>query len=100
MTSFGSNDAVLLIQYLAALRAANPAVAYGTMTQRWINSDVYIYERQLGTNVVLVAINKNPSTDQAISGLYTDLAPGSYTDYSGSDHGWNRNHGHRYGGGQ
>jgi hypothetical protein len=81
MTSFGSNDAVLLIQYLAALRAANPAVAYGTMTQRWINSDVYIYERQLGTNVVLVAINKNPSTDQSISGLYTDLAPGSYMDY-------------------
>ncbi len=80
-TSFGSTDAVLLIQYLAALRAANPAVAYGTMTQRWINNDVYIYERQLGTNVVLVAINKNPSTDQAISGLYTDLAPGSYTDY-------------------
>jgi hypothetical protein len=28
-----------------------------------------------------VAINKNPSTDQAISGLYTYLPPGSYTDY-------------------
>jgi hypothetical protein len=42
---------------------------------------VYIYERQLGTKVVLVAINKNPSTDQAISVLYTDLVPGSYTDY-------------------
>ncbi len=81
MTSFGSTDATLLIQYLAALRAANPALAYGTMTQRWINSDVYIYERQLGTNVVLVAINKNPSADQAVSGLYTDLPPGSYTDY-------------------
>jgi glycosidase len=81
MTSFTFNDATLLIQYLAALRAANPAVAYGAMAQRWINNDVYIYERQLGANVVLVAINKNPSTDQAISGLYTDLAPGSYTDY-------------------
>jgi len=81
MTSFGSTDATLLIQYLAALRAANPAVAYGTMMQRWINNDVYIYERQLGANVVLVAINKNPSTDQAISGLFTDLAPGSYSDY-------------------
>jgi len=81
MTNFTSNDATLLIQYLAALRSANPAVAYGTMTQRWINNDVYIYERQLGMNVVLVAINKNPSTDQAISGLYTYLPPGSYTDY-------------------
>ena len=81
MTGFSSTDATLLIQYLAALRAANPAVAYGTMMQRWINNDVYIYERQQGANVVLVAINKNPSTDQAISGLFTDLAPGSYTDY-------------------
>jgi glycosidase len=80
-TSFGSTDATLLIQYLAALRAANPAVAWGTMKQRWINTNVYIYERQLGTNVVLVAINNNPATDQAISGLYTDLPPGNYTDY-------------------
>jgi glycosidase len=81
MTSFSSTDAVLLIQYLAALRASNPALAYGTMTQRWINDDVYIYERQLGTNVILVAINKNPSTDQAITGLDSYLPPGSYTDY-------------------
>jgi hypothetical protein len=81
MTSFNNTDAVLLIQYLAALRAANPAVAYGTMTQRWINSDVYIYERVLGTNIVLVAMNKNKSNDEAISGLYTYLPPGSYSDY-------------------
>ena len=81
MTSYNSTDAVLLIQYLAALRAANPAVAYGTMQQRWINDDVYIYERKLGTNVVLVAINKNKTTDQAITGLLSYLPPGSYTDY-------------------
>jgi hypothetical protein len=81
MTSFNSTDAVLLVQYLASLRAANPAIAYGAMQQRWINDDVYIYERQLGANVVLVAINKNAATDQAISGLYTYLPPGSYTDY-------------------
>ena len=81
MTSFSSTDATLLVQYLAALRAANPAVAYGTMMQRWINTNVYIYERQLGANVVLVAINNNPSTDQAISGLYTYLPPGNYSDY-------------------
>jgi len=81
MTSFSNSDAVLLIQYLAALRAANPAVAYGTMNQRWINDDVYIYERKFGANTVLIAINKNPSTDQAITGLYTDLPPGSYADY-------------------
>jgi hypothetical protein len=81
MTSFNSSDAVLLIQYLAALRAANPAVAYGTMNQRWINDDVYIYERKLGANVVLVAINKSRTSVQAISGLYTYLPPGTYSDY-------------------
>lgn len=81
MTSFGTTDAVTLIQYLAALRAANPAVAYGSMQQRWINDDVYIFERKLGGNVVLVAINKSPTNDQAISGLLTALAPATYRDY-------------------
>jgi glycosidase len=81
MTSFGTTDAVALIQYLAALRASNPAIAYGTMQQRWINDDVYIYERRLGGNVVLAAINKSGTNDQAISGLLTSLAPGSYSDY-------------------
>ena len=81
MTSFASTDAVLLIQYLASLRAANPAIAYGTMKQRWINDDVYIYERQLGSNIVLIAINKSSTNDQSISGLYSNLPPGTYADY-------------------
>jgi len=81
MTSFNATDAVLLIQYLAALRAANPAIAFGSMQQRWINDDVYIYERRVGANVVLVAINKSATESQAIGGLYTYLPPGSYTDY-------------------
>lgn len=81
MTSFGATDAVTLIQYLAALRALNPAIAYGSMQQRWINDDVYIYERRLGGDVVLVAINKSKSNDQAISGLLTALPPAHYSDY-------------------
>jgi hypothetical protein len=81
MTSFATTDAVTLIEYLAALRASNPAIAYGTMQQRWINDDVYIYERRLGGNVVLVAINKSQTNDQAISGLLTSLAPGQHADY-------------------
>jgi glycosidase len=81
MTSFGPTDAITLIQYLAALRASNAAIAYGTMQQRWINDDVYIYERKLGGNAVLVAINKSQTNDQAISGLLTSLAPGQYADY-------------------
>ena len=90
MTSFGTTDAVTLIQYLAALRASNPAIAYGTMQQRWINDDVYIYERKLGGNVVLVAINKSTTNDQAISGLLTSLAAGTVFRLSEGDDGRSR----------
>jgi len=50
------------------------------MKQRWINSDVYIYERKFFGNVVLVAINKNETTSYAISGLNTSLPAGTYSD--------------------
>src|SRR5260370_33132066 len=53
------------------------------MGQRWINSDVYIYERKFFGSVALVAINKNDSTSYAISGLNTSLPPGNYSDYIG-----------------
>ena len=81
MTSFGTTDAVTLIQYLAALRASHPAIAYGSIQQRWINDDVYIYERRLGADIVLVAINKSKLKDQPITGLLTALPPGKYSDY-------------------
>src|SRR5437588_8674543 len=59
----------------------NPAVPYGSMSQRWINSDVYIYERKFFGSVALVAINKNETTGYNITGLNTSLPAGSYTDY-------------------
>jgi glycosidase len=70
-----------LISKLSALRAANDAIGYGTWKQRWINNDVYIYERQFFNDVVLVAINKNDTTGYGISGLNTALPPGTYSDY-------------------
>jgi len=66
---------------LSTLRHSNPAVPYGSMSQRWINSDVYIYERKFFGSVVLVAINKNDTTAYQITGLNTSLPAGSYTDY-------------------
>jgi hypothetical protein len=85
MSSFSTTTtAYQLISKLAALRTGtNDALAYGTQTQRWMNSDVYIYERQFYGDVVLVAINKNTSTSYPISGLYTALPAGTYTDYLG-----------------
>jgi glycosidase len=81
MSSFNTGTtAYKIISKLAAMRQSNDAIAYGTWKQRWINSDVYIYERQFFNDVVLVAINKNGTTPYAISGLYTALPPGTYSD--------------------
>jgi glycosidase len=73
-----------LIHKLATLRqSSNDALAYGGFQQRWMNSDVYIYERKFFSDVVLVAINKNDTTGYAISGLLTALPAGAYSDYLG-----------------
>jgi len=82
MSSFNtSTTAYQLINKLATLRQNNDGLAYGGFQQRWLNSDVYIYERKFFNDVVLVAINKNDSTGYAISGLYTALPAGAYGDY-------------------
>jgi glycosidase len=83
MPGFGTGTAAYqLISELSALRRSQPALAWGTHQQRWINNDVYIYERRFFDDVVLVAINKGGSA-QPISGLFTALPPGSYGDELG-----------------
>jgi glycosidase len=85
MSAFNTGTtAYQLINKLAALRqSSNDALGYGGFQQRWMNSDVYIYERKFFGDVVLVAINKNDSTGYAISGLFTALPAGTYNDYLG-----------------
>ena len=85
MSSYNTTTiAYQLINKLAGLRqSSNDALAYGGYQQRWINNDVYIYERKFFNDVVLVAINKNDSTSYPISGLLTALPAGTYTDYLG-----------------
>jgi glycosidase len=84
MTSFSTTTtAYKLISKLAGLRQANDALGYGTWRQRWMNNDSYIYERQFFDDVVLVAINKNDTMAQNISGLFTALPAGTYADYLG-----------------
>jgi hypothetical protein len=84
MTSFDTTTtAYNEIKNLAGLRHSNPALAYGTYQQRWINSDVYIFERQFYNNVVLVAVNKG-SSSYSITNLKTDLPDGTYSDYLGT----------------
>jgi glycosidase len=86
MSSFSTTTtAYKLINKLAGLRqSTNDALAYGTFRQRWINNDVYIYERQFFNDIVLVAINKNDTTSYPISGLLTSLPAGTYSDYLGA----------------
>ena len=76
-----STTAYQLVNKLSTLRRSNPAVPYGSMGQRWINNDVYIYERRFFGSTVLVAINKNDSSSYSISGLNTALPVGTYSDY-------------------
>jgi len=82
MSSFATNTtAYQVINQMANLRQANPALAYGTSQQRWINSDVYVLERQFLNDIVLIGMNKSETAAYNISGLYTALSPGSYSDY-------------------
>lgn len=82
MTSFNtSTTPYKFIGQLAALRQSNSALAYGGTQQRWINNDVYIYERKFFNDVVLVAINKSDTTSFSITGLNTSLPPGNYSDF-------------------
>lgn len=81
MTSFATTTtAYKLIARLSPLRKSNPAIAYGSTVQRWISNDVLIFERQFGNNVAVMAINRSLTTAQPISGFFTAMPAGSYTD--------------------
>lgn len=86
MSSFDTTTtAYKLIQKLTALRKTNTAIADGTIGQRWITNDVYVYERAFAGSVALVAINKSETSATPIGGLFTALPPGTYSDHlSGS----------------
>ena len=82
MDSFSTTTpAYSLVSKLSALRRANPAVPYGSMERRWMDHDVYIFERRFFDHVVLVAINKSASASRTIDSLHTSLPAGSYSDY-------------------
>ena len=91
MTGFDrGTTAYTVISKLSTLRRTNPAIAYGKTQQRWINGDVYIYEREFGNNVVLVAVNRSDSDWYSIDGLQTALPGGIYADeLEGELQGWN-----------
>ncbi|MCV2884302.1 alpha-amylase family glycosyl hydrolase [Aestuariibacter sp. AA17] len=78
-----SGTAFTLIKTLAELRKVSPAVARGSYQQKWVNSDILVFERKEGSDTVLVAVNKGPSTSISVSAL--SLADGVYQSLTGSD---------------
>lgn len=81
MTSYSTDTpAYKIIGKLAPLRKSNPAMAYGNTEERWINNDVYIYERNFGDSTALVAINRSTTVSASVSGLQTSLPAGTYED--------------------
>ncbi|MEC5422952.1 alpha-amylase family glycosyl hydrolase [Virgibacillus sp. C22-A2] len=80
MSSFNtSTNSYQIISQLAPLRQSNPALGFGNTKERWVNSDVYIYERKFGNNVVLTAINRGNSSYE-VTNLNTSLPEGIYND--------------------
>jgi len=69
-----------IIQKLSALRRTNPAIKFGSIGQRWLNTEVYIYERKFNSDVALIAINKSTTSSYNITGLNTALPAGTYGD--------------------
>ncbi len=81
MSAFSTaTTAYKMIAKLAPLRKTNPAIAYGSTVQRWVNANVLIFERQFGTNVAVVAINRDLANAVSISGFFAALPAGIYTD--------------------
>lgn len=78
-----STTAYKVIQTLAPLRQENKALGYGSTIERWINDDVFIYERSFNGDYVMVAINKNLDQSYAISDLQTDMPAQIYPDVLG-----------------
>lgn len=74
-----STKAYQIISQLSSLRKINPAIGYGETEERWINNDVYIYERKFGSNVVMTAVNRGHS-NYSINNLNTNLPEGNYKD--------------------
>lgn len=84
MPSFSeTSDAFLLIKALADLRAQSPALASGSYAERWVGSDILVFERTEGTDSVVVAVNRGGSTSINVGNL--GLADGQYNSLTSAD---------------
>ena len=75
-----TTTAYLTIKKLAALRAANDALAYGQTTILFSNNDVLVFSRKFYDKQVIVAVNRQPAVNYQVPALATSLPNGTYTD--------------------
>ncbi len=81
MSNFDTTTpAYQLLRCLSALRQSNPALAYGGYRALHLAHSLYVFERQFGKSVVVVAVN-NGTGPATIKAGPTALPPGTYGDY-------------------
>lgn len=84
MPSFSQTTAAYkMISSLAALRRESVAIQRGVYSQRWVNNDVLVFQRQEGTDCAVIAINRGAQVSIDVPNLC--LASGVYPSKVGSD---------------
>lgn len=83
MSSFDTTTpAYKLLHCLSALRRSNPALAYGDYHALHLSHALYVFQRQFGASVVVVAVNNGLDAATVKAGP-TALPAGTYRDYLG-----------------
>jgi glycosidase len=75
-----TTPAYRLISCLSALRQSNPSLPYGSYTALKVSRAVYVYQRQFGKSVVVVAVNAGADA-ATLKPAQTALPGGTYHDY-------------------
>lgn len=75
-----TTTAYTTIKKLAALRAANDALAYGETSILYSSNDVLVFSRKFYDKQVVVAVNRQPAVSYTVPSLSTTLPAGTYTD--------------------
>jgi hypothetical protein len=88
MTGFSTTTpAYQLLRCLSALRQSNPALAYGDYHALHLSHSLYVFQRQFGKSVVVMAVNDSPDPATVKAGA-TALPAGTYhDDLGGAFHG-------------
>ena len=84
MPSFSQSTAAFsVISSLATLRKNSAAIQRGSYAERWSSADVLVFQRQSGSDCVVVAVNRGAAVNITVPNLC--LANAAYVSKVGSD---------------